>query len=94
MHAHTLAAEETGKARVQPLSLHSGKQALPARAGVEKWLLGRQLTVSFTVTKLFLWIDPESIWFNLIMSQALCHQYQFGLRGFEDCGDRGKREMR
>lgn len=38
----------------------------------------------------FLNLDPESIWFNLIMSKALCHQYQFGLRGFEDCGDRKK----
>lgn len=28
------------------------------------------------------------------MSENLCHQYQFGLRGFEDCGDRRKREMR
>lgn len=65
MHAHALAAEETGKARVQPLSLHSGKQALPARAGVEKWLLGRQLTVSFTVTKLFLWILPSQ-WLRLL----------------------------
>ncbi len=26
------------------------------------------------------------------MSEALCHQYQFGLRGLEDCGDRGKRD--
>ena len=25
------------------------------------------------------------------MSEDLCHQYQFGLRGFEDCGDRRKK---
>ena len=42
----------------------------------------------------FLNLDPKSIWFNLIMSGALCHQYQFGLRSFEDCGDKRKREIK
>lgn len=66
MQAHVLAPREGGKRWMWLLILHSGRQALPAGARVEKWLLGGQLTVSFIFMKFFVWIQT-SHWLHLLM---------------------------